>query len=335
MFRRGEACLDRMVSSQRMSTSFETRQEGNKKMRILFMGTPSFAVPILQALAKSFTIAAVVTQPDRPKGRGHGVQYSPVKECALALDLPIIQPEKIKDVSLEDFGADIFVVVAYGKILPVSVLNIPPLGCVNIHASLLPKYRGAAPMQWAMLNGDTITGVTIIYMDKGIDTGDMIYKKQLAIEATDRFSDLHDKMAALSCECIIYALGQIEAGVAAREQQNNEEATYAPMLKKEDGLIDWHSPTLRILNQVRALDPWPGTYSYFQGQTLKIWSALPETGGVGYEPGEVIKSDSALLVKTADGVLSVTEIQGQGGKRMGIADYLRGRSIPVGTLLGS
>jgi len=313
------------------------------------MGTPDFAVPVLETLAQKHQVLAVVTQPDRPKGRGHGVMFSPVKERALSLGLPILQPEKVREdnfiETITALKADIFVVVAYGQLLPLRILQIPPLGCVNIHASLLPKYRGAAPMQRAILNGDEVTGVTIMFMAKGMDTGDMLLKKPINIEKDDRFADVHDKMAALSCECIIEALKQIEAGSAVREPQNPEEATYAPMLKKEDGRIDWNSSTVQIINQIRALDPWPGTYTYYEGQVIKIWDYLPledaadGTGLVtdgdlkGHTPGEVLEAGSHLLVKTSDGVLAITELQGQGSKRMRVGDYLRGRPIAVGTRL--
>jgi len=321
------------------------------------MGTPDFAVPILKSLAKVknteineesagyHEVVAVVTQPDRPKGRGHGVQFSPVKQCALEMGLPVLQPTKMRAEGvaevLKAVGADVFVVVAYGQILPVNILEIPPLGCINIHASLLPKYRGAAPMQRAILNGDTTTGVTIMYMDKGMDTGDMILKKSISIEPTDRFIDVHNKMATLSCECIAEALIQLERGIAPREPQNHDEATYAPMLKKEDGLIDWNSTTLQIINQVRALDPWPGTYTFHEGQVLKIWGCTPvnEINNVtdNIAPGTVLdskKSEFPLMVATSDGALSITEMQGSGGKRMKTLDYLRGRTIAPGTVFG-
>ena len=340
-------------------------------MRILFMGTPDFAVPILKTLAdkkNGHEVVAVVTQPDRPKGRsGRSVTYSAVKECAMELGLPVFQPEKIRtdndfmdkitaesvpanDRPSSAYEADIFVVVAYGQLLPERILKIPPMGCINIHASLLPKYRGAAPMQRAILNGEPVTGVTIMHMDKGMDTGDMILKKTLDIEPADRFIDLHDKMSALSCECIVEALRLIESGCAQREPQNHEDATYAPMLTKEDGLIDWSGPTSRIMNQVRALDPWPGTYTYHDGQMLKIWAcdiwepdgSFSDTSGIAGDvcisgidelAGEVLESGKHLLVRTGDGILRVTELQGQGGKRMKAEDYLRGRSIPLGTRL--
>ena len=309
-------------------------------MRILFMGTPDFAVPILKTLAQKYQVLAAVTQPDRPKGRGRGVMFSPVKECALSLGLPVLQPEKAREdnfiETITALEADVFVVVAYGQILPTRILQIPPLGCINIHASLLPRYRGAAPMQRAILNGDPVTGITVIYMDKGIDTGDMILKKSLPIEESDRFVDVHDKMAALSCECIVRALEQIKAGTAVREPQNPEEATYAPVLKKEDGRINWNCTTTRIINQMRALDPWPGTYTYHEGQVLKIWDCVSWEGSKpDAKPGEVLEAKEHLLVKTGDGALSITELQGQGGKRMRSEDYLRGRGIAVGTVLGT
>ena len=311
-------------------------------MRILFMGTPDFAVPVLKTLTENHEIVMVVTQPDRPKGRGHGAGFSAVKEYALSIGLPVLQPEKVRknDLFVEEItalNADVFVVVAYGQILPLRILKIPLLGCVNIHGSLLPKYRGAAPIQRAILNGDEITGVTIQYMDKGMDTGDMILKKPLVIEKNDRFADVHDKMAVLSCECILEALQLIEAGSAPREHQNHDEATYAPMLTKEDGLIDWSGSASKIVNQVRALDPWPGTYTYLEGQPVKIWECSVAEEGSKWEnakPGEVLEVNRHLLVKTGDKALSVTMIQKQNSKRMAAADFLRGNAIEIGTVLG-
>jgi len=302
------------------------------------MGTPDFAVPILDTLAKHHEVLAVVCQPDRPKGRGKSVIFPPVKEKALELGLNVLQPEKVRgnDDFVEEItalGADIFVVVAYGQILPPRILRIPPKGCVNIHASLLPKYRGAAPMQRAILNGDRETGITIQYMDKGMDTGDMILKKAIPIDENDRFADVHDKMVVLSCECILETLRLIEAGNAPREAQNHEEATYAPMLAKEEGVINWNDTSEKIANQVRALDPWPGTFTYYNGQVLKIWECKRSDILSEAIPGTVLEADKHLLVKTGDGVLSITMLQGQGSKKMNAADYLRGRSIEVGAVL--
>jgi len=301
------------------------------------MGTPDFAVPILDSLAKHHEVLAAVCQPDRPKGRGQNMIFPPVKEKALEFGLHVLQPEKVRgnDSFVEEITAleaDIFVVVAYGQILPPRILRIPPKGCVNIHASLLPKYRGAAPMQRAILNGDKETGVTIQYMDKGMDTGDMLLKKALPIEKSDRFADIHDKMMHLSCECILDALELIEAGNAPREPQNHDEATYAPMLAKEEGLINWYDSSEKIFNQVRALDPWPGTFTHYNGQVLKIWECSYETS-IDAIPGTVLEADKHLLVKTGDGALSITMLQGQGSKKMNAADYLRGRSIEVGAVL--
>jgi len=311
-------------------------------MKILFMGTPEFAVPILESLCKEdkHEVLAVVCQPDRPKGRGKSVIFPPVKEFAIKHDIPVLQPEKVRknDSFVEELsaiGADIFVVVAYGQILPLRILNIPPLGCINIHASLLPKYRGAAPMQWAILNGEKETGITIQYMDKGMDTGDMILKRAIPIEENDCFEDIHDKMSALSCECIFEALDQIAAGTANREPQNHDEATYAPMLKKENGLIDWGNSAISIYNQFRALNPWPGTYTHYDGQVLKIWECSVESENIAENavPGQVLEASKHLLVKCGEGSLKITMLQGQGSKRMDAADYLRGRAIPVGAIL--
>jgi len=278
-----------------------------------------------------------VGQPDRPKGRGQNMIFPPVKEKALELGLNVLQPEKVRgnDHFVEEITAleaDIFVVVAYGQILPPLILRIQTLGCVINHVSLLRQYRGAAPMQRAILNGDKETGITIQYMDKGMDTGDMILKKVTPINESDRFADIHDKMMKLSCECILEALKLIESGNAPREPQNHDDATYAPMLAKEEGLINWGDSSEKIYNQVRALDPWPGTFTYYNGQVLKIWECKCVASSEAI-PGTVLAADKHLLVKTGDGALSITLLQGQGSKKMNAADYLRGRSIKVGAVL--
>jgi len=306
-------------------------------MKIIFMGTPDFALSALKKINEGHEITAVVTQPDRPKGRGKGVAFSPVKDCALALGLPVLQPEKIRDAAfislLKTYEADAYVVVAYGQMLPQAVLDIPPKGCINIHASLLPKYRGAAPMQRAILNGDEETGISIMYMDKGMDTGDVILSKSLAIGQSDRFTDLHEKMTLLSADCIAEALDLIAAGRAERSPQDNNLASYAPMLRKEDGRINWENSSKTIYNQVRALDPWPGTYSSYKGKVLKIWDCDVSGQHTAALPGEILAADDKLLVKTGDGALSVTVVQGEGGKRMAVSDYLRGRKMEAGDFL--
>ncbi|MCL2015901.1 MAG: methionyl-tRNA formyltransferase [Defluviitaleaceae bacterium] len=345
-------------------------------MKIVFMGTPAFAVPILQSLLddKNHEIVAVVTQPDRPKGRGYTPTFSAVKECTIAenakraenqaknqaetqaenpennennenSEILILQPEKVRNPEfiqqLQALQADVFVVVAYGQILPVKILNIPPLGCLNIHASLLPKYRGAAPMQWAMLNGDKTTGISIMYMDKGMDTGDVILQKEVDILPTDTFRTLHDKMQATSCECILLALQQITSGTAKRLPQDNEQATYAPMLTKNLGLLDWSKTSQQLYNQVRALEEWPGTYTYFRNTLLKIYSVeICENFEERYpnanffQSGKVLENSPNLLIKTGDSGLYIKIIQKPNGKRMAVAEYLKGNAVKLNEIFG-
>lgn len=312
-------------------------------MKVIYMGTPAFAVPTLESLVNSHhQVLAVCTQPDRPAGRGHKLAPSPVKIKAMECGLPVLQPETLrfsdsKEVraQLNSFGADIFVVAAYGLLLPKGILNMPPLGCVNVHASLLPKYRGASPIHAALLNGDIISGITIIHMDAGIDTGDMILSKELAIHADERFPGLHDRMAQLGADALLEALRLLENGDATRTPQENALSSYAPMLQKSDAIINWQWPTLRLVNQTRALDPWPGSQTMYDGKTLKIWrleAAACEALGM---PGTVLAVDSArgVLIKTGDSAVWATELQGDGSKRMPAIDYLRGREIKVGAVL--
>ncbi|MCL2361139.1 MAG: methionyl-tRNA formyltransferase [Defluviitaleaceae bacterium] len=310
-------------------------------MKIVFMGTPEFAVPALQQLLDHHEVVAVCTQPDRPAGRGHKLQMSPVKALALEAGVEVLQPENLKKKEIRDYlaqlDADIFVVAAYGIILPKAVLDMPPLGCINIHASLLPKYRGASPIHAAIKNGDAVTGITIMYMDVGIDTGDMIMKRELVIGPDERVQSLHDRMAVLGGECIIEALAQLGAGTAGRIPQDDTEATYAPMIQKTDGLIHWDWPAKRIINLTRAFDPWPGPYTVYSGQVLKIWQVEEAENSYIEEaaPGTVLAADpiQGLLVRTGSGIVRILELQAPGGKRMSAKDYLRGREIGVGELL--
>jgi len=297
------------------------------------MGTPDFATPILRALADKHEIVGVITQPDKAKGRGKNLSFSPVKELALELGFTILQPAKIATIAdeLTAFEADVFVVVAYGQLLPEKILNIPRLGCLNIHASLLPKYRGAAPMQWAILQGETTTGVTIMQMNKRMDAGDILLAESMQIEQMN-FAELHDKLAELSCAAIIQALENLPNLVP--QKQVEALVTYAPMLTKQHGIIDWNNTADRLVNQVRAFYPWPGVYTFYKGKPLKIieCAALDEDGtGVC---GEITESNNRLLVKTGGGVLSISKVQGQSGKIMPVADYLRGRPMEVGEILG-
>jgi len=312
------------------------------------MGTPEFAVPPLRQLLLHHDVVAVLTQPDRPAGRGHKLQMSPVKALALEAGVEVLQPEtlrikknadntnakKIRDY-LASLDADIFVVAAYGLILPKAVLTMPRLGCVNIHASLLPKYRGAAPIHAAILQGETVTGITIMQMDEGIDTGDMILQRQLDIAPDERTPSLHDRMAALGGECIIQALVMIEAGAATYMPQDDAGSSYAPMIHKADGKIDWGWPTARIVNLIRAFDPWPGPFTLYNGSAIKIWQVEGIDHTQDAPPGTILVADPAkgLLVRTGDGAVWVKELQAAGSKKMTAADYLRGRSMGVGERL--
>jgi methionyl-tRNA formyltransferase len=311
-----------------------------QKSKIIFMGTPDFAVPVFYALINAgHDVCAIVTQPDRPKGRGHNMAFSPVKEAALKEGVPVLQPGRLRGNKefrevLRGYGADVFVVAAYGMLLSPKILEMPPLGCINVHASLLPKYRGASPIHHALLNGDDKTGVTIMYMARGLDTGDMILQRELPIGADERFPSLHDRMAALGGECIVEALTQISAGTAERIPQDDAASSYSPMINKQDGHIDWNLPGQRIINMTRALDPWPGPYTVLNGQPLKIWRCEPTDGSYDEKTaaGTVISVDTArgFTVRTGDGALTVTEVQGVGGKRMAARDYIRGHKINVG-----
>jgi len=313
-------------------------------MKIIYMGTPAFAVPSLEALAKSqHQVLAVCTQPDRPAGRGHKLTPSPVKIKALEYGFPVLQPETLrinasKEVrtTLKEYDADIFVVAAYGIILPKGVLNMAPHGCINVHGSILPKYRGASPIHAALLNGETSTGITIIHMDAGIDTGDMIVKKELEISPDERFPTLHDRMATLGAEALLEALTLLERGTAPRIPQDDTLSNYAPMLQKSDALINWEWDTARIINMTRAFDPWPGSYTVYENNPMKIWRAEPfNEVDNNARPGTILAVDTAkgILIKTGDSALWVTELQNDGSKRMPATDYLRGRKIDVGVVL--
>ncbi len=311
-------------------------------MRIVFMGTPDFAKESLEAVYKAkYEILAVVTNPDRPKGRGMKMMKSPVKEFAEEKELPIYQPLKVKKneefiEELKKLKPDIICVVAYGKILPKEVLEIPRLGCINVHGSLLPKYRGAAPIQWAVLNGDNKTGVTTMYMDVGMDTGDMILKKEIEIGEDETTGELWDKLSKMGGELLVETLQKIEQGTAPREKQG-ENFTMAPMLNKEMAKIDWDNKTAQeIKNLVRGLNPIMGAYTFLNGKKIKFWKvAIATENEIAAEEieslknGTVILSDErdGLFVKAKDGIIKVLEIQGENARRMPIGDFLRGNKI--------
>ncbi|MEG1847842.1 MAG: methionyl-tRNA formyltransferase [Lachnospiraceae bacterium] len=302
-------------------------------MKIVFMGTPDFAVGALQAIIDAgHEVTAVVTQPDRPKGRGKEMQYTPVKECALAHHITVFQPVKIKTeaavATLQTYEADIFVVAAFGQILSTQILEMPRLGCVNIHASLLPKYRGAAPIQWAIIDGETKSGITIMQMDAGLDTGDILYQKEVPITKTETGETLHDKLMVAGAEAIVEVLPLLEQGSLIPCQQSEETSCYAKMLHKEMGHISWSLPAVKIERLVRGLNAWPSAYTHYHQKTLKIWEAealdLKTNGPIG-TIAEVTKD--YFTVNTGLNQLKILDVQLEGKKRMKVHDFLLGNVI--------
>ena len=308
-------------------------------MKVIYMGTPDFSVGALEAIIKAeHEVVLVVTQPDKPKGRGKAMQASPVKECALSHGIEVFQPTKIRESEnveyLRKFGADIFVVAAFGQILPKSILDMPKYGCVNIHASLLPKYRGAAPIQWAVINGDEVTGVTTMLMNEGIDTGDMIAKKQVRLAEDETGGSLFDRLADTGAELIVETMKMLEEGTAEFTPQNSEEATHTSMISKELGSIEWSKPAAEIERLIRGLNPWPSAYTRLKGKTFKIWKAQVVEVSSSDKPGTIIKiGKDELLVQTGEGALSLIEVQLEGKKRMDVASFLRGCQIEEGIVL--
>ena len=329
-------------------------------MKIVFMGTPDFASGALEALIQAgHEITAVYTQPDKPKGRGKEVQMTPVKVVAIEHDIPVYQPRRIKEAEevarLKEIPADIFVVAAFGQILSQEILDIPKFGCVNIHASLLPKYRGAAPIQWAVIDGEEKTGVTIMQMNAGCDTGDILYTKEYVLDAKETGASLFDKLMVLGAEAIVEALPLIEAGKLTPVPQKEEEATHAAKLTKQLGEMDFTKSAVVLERLIRGLNSWPSAYTTFKGKQLKIWEAEvvecqgdqtvlhheSAWGGTGRddalsaEPGTIIAVDKqSFTVLTGDGALQILELQMEGKKRMSCKDFLLGYPVAVGDKLG-
>jgi methionyl-tRNA formyltransferase len=303
------------------------------------MGTPDFAVPSLLALHNSgFPVKLVVTQPDRAKGRGRRLAPPPVKSEALALHLTVEQPDNIRlpDVvaRLDALSPDFLVVVAFGQILPVSILSIPKHGAVNVHASLLPKYRGPAPIQWALIRGEDETGITTMLMDHGVDTGDILLQVTTPIGLYDTAESMHHRLAHMGARLLVETLEKLWQGSLYPTMQQHSQATYAPMLKKQDGLIDWQTSARQLDAFVRAMTPWPGAFCFWGQRRLRIWKTEPIQKTCDVAPGTVVPGFAdELRIATSDGLLSVVEIQGDSGKRMAIRDYLRGNPIPAGTVL--
>ena len=311
-------------------------------MKIIYMGTPDFAVAPLEAILKAgHEVTAVVTQPDRQKGRGREVQYSPVKECALSYGIPVLQPLKIKEKDaveeLRKYPADIFVVAAFGQLLSEEILNMPRFGCINIHASLLPAYRGAAPIQWCVINGEEKTGVTIMQMAKGMDTGDILLQKEVVLDEKETGGSLFDRLMETGAELIVEALPKIEAGELTPVVQKEELATYAGKITKDMGNIDFAKSAVTIERLIRGLNPWPSAFTHYKGKILKIWEADVVSECVNAEnpvPGTVIAMDKeSFTLATGEGALRIRSLQPEGKKRMSCAEFMRGYEVKVGEAL--
>lgn len=306
-------------------------------MKVIFMGTPDFSVGTLEALAEAgHEVVLAVTQPDKPKGRGGKMQYTPVKEAALARDIPVYQPKKIREPEcieeLKKYNADIMVVIAFGQILPKEILQMTPYGCINVHASLLPKYRGAAPIQWAVIDGEKVSGVTTMQMNEGLDTGDMILKTEIPLDPKETGGSLHDKLAEAGAKLCVETLKAIEDHTATFEKQGASPTEYARMLDKKLGNIDWNTSAVQIERLVRGLNSWPSAYTHWDKKVVKIWRAKAEADGtVKAEPGTVLSVEKdSFTVQTGDGVLRVLELQIPGKKRMDTGAFLRGYTIESG-----
>lgn len=312
-----------------------------KQLRIIFMGTPDFSVPTLEALVHSeHQVVGVFCQPDKAKGRGQKVSMPPVKEVALQYNLPIYQPTTLKDDevrrTIEELQPDIMIVIAYGKILPSWMLTLPPYGCINLHASILPKYRGAAPIQWAILEGEQETGVTVMQMDEGMDTGDILATIRTEILPEETAGELFDRLSLLGADHIISLLEDLTEGRLEAIPQNTEQATYTSKITKEMGTIDWNQPSARIDQQIRGLAPWPGAYSFLQDKRIRIWKAQPvvlegDSADSSAEPGTVTRIEkNDLWIRTGDGFLKILELQPDNKKRMLVGDFIRGTQVVLG-----
>lgn len=307
------------------------------KLKTIFMGTPDFAVPCLEVLQAKTEVLAVITQPDRPKGRGHNLQASPVKQKALEYNLPVLQPEKIKTeeftAELEKLQPDLIVVVAFGQILSQRILDIPPLGCVNVHASLLPRYRGAAPIHWSIINGEKETGVTTMLMDAGLDTGDMLLKDKVAITEEMNTEELHDQLMAMGGKLLAETIDGLANGTITPEKQDDSISNYAGMLNKETGHIDWSKSAVEIHNLIRGLNSWPVAWSMKDGKNYKFWSTKVENSNSDKAPGTVVElRKNSFCLATGEGLLEVLEIQPPSKKRMSAGDLLRGHGVAVGDI---
>ena len=305
-------------------------------MKIMFMGTPDIAVCCLKSLIEKHNVVCVVTQTDKPKGRGQKIAFPPVKELALELSIDVYQPQTLKDGAflevLEMYKPDVIVVVAYGKILPKYVIDYPKYGCINVHASLLPKYRGAAPIQWVIVNGERISGITTMQMDVGLDTGDMLLKGEVEITDTMTAGELHDKFCEISPKVLLDTLKSLENGEITPQKQDDSLSNYASLLTKESCKINWNDTPQNIINLIRGMNPFPTAHTRYKDKSLKIYNAKITTGNG--KNGEIIGVDNGLTVACNGGAINITELQLEGKKRMQAIDFLRGHSLEIGTILG-
>jgi methionyl-tRNA formyltransferase len=308
-------------------------------MRLVFLGTPAFAVPTLERVVEAgHEVLAVVTQPDRSRGRGQTPAPPPVKQAALRLGLPVFQPERVRRPEaverLRGLSAEAMVVVGYGQIIPQSVIDLVPLGIVNVHGSLLPRYRGAGPIQWAIFNGETRTGVTTMRIDAGLDTGDMLLKAETEIGADENSIELGGRLAIMGARLLVETLAGLSAGTIVPEKQDAAQATWAPLLKKQDGLIDWTRDASAIHNQVRGLQPWPGAYTKFRGHSLHVWKSRVERATPPAVPGTTHRTAHALAVACGSGAVELLEVQMEGRKRLPAADFANGQRLADNEILG-
>lgn len=310
-------------------------------MRIVFMGTPAFAVPSLEALLQSEdTVVGVVTQPDKPKGRGQMLATSPIKQIAEKAGVPIVQPLKMKDLAFLDelraWQPDLIAVTAFGRILPQIILDLPPKGCVNVHGSLLPKYRGAGPIQWAIINGENETGITTMLMDAGMDTGAMLLQERVRIDSEDTAGTLSTKLAKVGASLLLETIRQLKAGTLTPRPQDDSQATMAPLLDKEMGQIDWSFAAIEIANRVRGLSPWPGAFTHINHERWTIWKAKALGDPTTAEPGTAVAvTKDAIHIATGQGLLAITELQPANSRRMTVQQYLAGHRLAPGFRLHS
>lgn len=318
-------------------------------MRVIFMGTPDFSVGTLNALVEAgHEVVLAVTQPDKPKGRGERLQITPVKEAAAVHGIPVFQPKRVREPQcieeLKKYKADVIVVIAFGQILPKEILEMTPFGCVNVHASLLPKYRGAAPIQWAVINGEKVSGVTTMQMDEGLDTGDMLLKTEIVLEEKETGESLHDKLAKAGAELCVETLKALEEGTVTPKKQKESPTEYARMLDKSLGNVNWNDSAVSIERLIRGLNSWPGAYTVWNGKVMKLWEAQvcmakeeienKTKDGENFVPGMVVKVESdGFYIQTGEGLLKITKLQLPGKKRMDAAAFLRGYRIREGEIL--